>query len=225
LCAVAALAAALALGACGSSETTSSTTATSAKAPSATKVALASADLVAAARLFGNSEPAVEHEVQAARAVWPFIYEGLPAHPSPRLRELLRNADAAAQAIHVSETVPHQLTNPLLEPAAAPIQSLVTFNTLVKQSWAQLRAGAELSGRPGAQRFVRENSGLYVGSIYDAHEQLGQTGRKLEDGYRELGGPNEFAGALRSQEIEQLAASYSEQNIRLFPQVAAELGA
>lgn len=187
---------------------------------------LASADLVAAARLFGNSEPAIEREVQAARAAWPYIYQGLPANPSERLKELLRHADEAAQAIDVpDERVPHAVTDPLLEPGAAPVATLETFDKLVKQSWAQLRAGAELGGDGRAERFVRENSGLYVGSIYDAHEQLGQTGKKLEDGYRELGGPDEFAGSLRQQEIEQLVATYSEQNIRLFPAVAPELGA
>ncbi len=217
-----ALAAALALAACGSSNASSSTATT---ITSPTQVVLASADLVAAARLFGNSEPAIDREVQAARAAWPYIYQGLPARPSSRLRELLRRADEAAQAISVPERVPHAVTDPVLEPAAAPIATLENFNKLVKQSWAQLRAGTEPGADPRAERFLRENSGLYVGSIYDAHEQLGQTGKKLEDGYRELGGPDEFAGSLRQQEVEQLAATYSEQNIFLFPAVAPELGA
>ena len=52
------------------------------------------------------------------------------------------------------------------------------------------------SGSPASARFARENSPLYIESIYDGHFTLAQIGKKLLAAYDKLGGAGAFGTAL-----------------------------
>ena len=73
--------------------------------------------------------------------------------------------------------------------------------------------------------FAHENVALYIESVYDAHFTLAQVGRKLHDGYRELGGPQAFGPALAPAEVSALERAYSEASDRLHPHGGVRLGA
>ncbi len=208
---------------CGSGTTTTATTATS---PSPARVQLATQDTVAAARAIGREEPAVKREVEAARAAWPLIYAGFPVHLSAHSRHLIERASAAAAAIRAPERVPGAATFPLLEPAASAYNPFRAFALLASRSWAQLAATARLqtAGPPLSARFAREASGLYIGAVYDAHAKLSGVGKRIENAFHELGGPNEFAGPLTEAEVEDLATAYSEASAKLVPAVSPQLG-
>jgi hypothetical protein len=86
-------------------------------------------------------------------------------------------------------------------------------------------AVSEIEGGSGAgARFAQENVALYIESVYDAHFTLAQVGRKLRDGYRELGGPGAFGAALAAAEVSALERAYSEVSDRLHPHGGVRLG-
>jgi hypothetical protein len=77
---------------------------------------------------------------------------------------------------------------------------------------------------PAAARFARENAPLYIESVYDAQFTVAQIGKKLEPGYRELGGTDALGAALSATQVKALERTYSEASDRLHPHVSVRLG-
>ena len=70
------------------------------------------------------------------------------------------------------------------------------FTILAERGWTLILAAIRQDehGPSPARKFARENVDLYIESIYDAHFELAQIGKDLENGYMKLGGPDEFHG-------------------------------
>jgi hypothetical protein len=100
------------------------------------------------------------------------------------------------------------------------------FHGLAANGWRMIGAAIDAIGHgsPAAARFARANVALYVESVYDAHFSLAQIGKKLQAGYRKLGGAGAFGTALAKSEVDALARSYSEATDRLHPHVGVRLG-
>jgi hypothetical protein len=73
------------------------------------------------------------------------------------------------------------------------------------------------SASPAAVRFLRKNSALYIGCVWDGHYNLSTIGDDLSLAYRRLGGGASFGGALRPGEVASVARFYSPANARLTP--------
>jgi hypothetical protein len=182
-------------------------------------------DLAAVSRALRESEGPAAHEVAATRTAWPLVANGLPADTGPLLRPV---AAAAASAARV--TLP-----PLFEEAPAasltgPASGVAglfrTYGGLATRAWQQIDAAlAEIDhGSPAAARFARENSPLYIESVYDAHFALAQIGKQLRRAYTMLGGQPAFGRTLTQAEVNTLAQAYSEAADRLHPHVGVRLG-
>ncbi len=60
--------------------------------------------------------------------------------------------------------------------------------------------------------------------MYDGHFALSQTGKNLLAGWQKLGGSSAFGTALPRSEVERLARTYSEPELRLHPHDGVKLG-
>jgi hypothetical protein len=201
---------------CGGSDDTSS--------PPALR--LQRADLVAIVRALPPLEGPVAKEVAATKAAWPLIVDGLPADVTSMPHQLITIATKRAAAIPVSALFEEAKAMTLTGPAAEIVGLFRSFKLLATRGWTLTNAAIEEidHGSPAAARFARENVALYIDSIYDAHFTLAQIGKKLHDGYRNLGGPAEFASTLTQGEVDSLTRTYSEATDRLQPHVAVKLG-
>ncbi len=65
---------------------------------------------------------------------------------------------------------------------------------------------------------------LYIESVYDAQFTAAQIGKTLLSGYKRLGGPAGFEGKLTQAQVQQLAATYSQPRLRLYPHKILKLG-
>jgi hypothetical protein len=194
-------------------------------APAALK--LQREDLVAVARALTAVEAPVQREVEATKAAWPMIANGLPTDTkaisgTPRAANAANSASQLTVPQLFSEAQAATLTGP-----AAQIGGLFrSYALLSARGWklldaaiAQIAAGSSASGR-----FARENAALYIESVYDGHFTLAQIGKKLLAGYRKLGGPADFGATLSQAEVDALAEVYSEARARLHPHVGVRLG-
>jgi hypothetical protein len=181
-------------------------------------------DLALAAHELRRVEPAAARELAAAKAVWPRLAHGLPAETGS-VAAPVRAAQAAAAAL----PMPSVFSEPSAVEFTGPGYSLValyrSFQSLTAHAWPMISAAIDQieRGSPAA-RFARENVGIYIESVYDAHFGLAQVGKKLVDGYHKLKGPAAFGATLTQAEVNALAAAYSEANYRLQPHVDAKLG-
>jgi len=218
LCSVAAaVLAAAVLGGCGGSSKQST--------PAALK--LQREDLLAVTRALKSVEAPVAREVQATKAAWPLIANGLPADTTaisgaPRAAQA---ANSAAQ-LNVPPLFSEAQAATLSGPAAQLAGLYRSYALLSSRGWKLLDATIEQveTGSPASARFARENAALYIESIYDGHFTLAQIGKKLLAGYRKLGGPADFGATLPQAEVDALAAAYSEARDRLHPHVGVRLG-
>jgi hypothetical protein len=184
-------------------------------------------DLVAVSRALKSIEAPVAGEVGATKAAWPLIANGLPADT-----RTVSGAPAAAKAAQAAAQlkVPALLSEArtgILTGPAAQLGGLVrSYMLLSSRGWKLLNSSIEeiQAGPPARARFARENSPLYIESIYDGHFTLAQIGKQLTAAYTKLGGPAAFGASLSQAEIEALAQTYSEENDRLHPHVGARLG-
>jgi hypothetical protein len=194
--------------------------------PTARRLHLDSEDLVAVAQALGRAAPFTQREIAAARGAWPLIYDGLPVHTTVRLRGALELALARTQQIVTPPLFQEEKAATLTGPGSELAGLYRGFTILAERGWKMTLSAAELNeqGPSVARKFARENVGLYIESIYDAHFQLAQIGRLLENDYGKLGGPTEFEGPLTQTQVQGLALIYSELNARLYPHVQALLG-
>jgi hypothetical protein len=215
MCTVVALA--LALAGCGSTNTQST--------PAALK--LQRQDLAAVCRALKSLEGPVVAEVAATKAAWPLIANGLPAdaHGLSASAQIARATRAAARLrlpLLFGETQASSLTGP----ASQLVGLFRSYALLSARGWKLLDAGlAQIeSGAAASARFARENTPIYIESIYDGHFTLAQIGKKLLAAYDKLGGPTAFGASLTRSDVDALARTYSEASDRLHPHVAVRLG-
>ena len=199
-------------------------------------VRLERADLATTAAALRALRPATAQEVSAAKAAWPSIAHGVPHTLTPQARAAIAAVRARVQTIErlgrtmtLSGLLPPVLQEggsaTLTGPAAQIAGLYRNYLLLAARGWKLIEASVDQiqSGRAGA-RFARENIGLYIETVYDAHFTLAQIGKQLQEGYRKLGGARAFGPRLTQADMEALSGAYSEAAVRLHPHVTARLG-
>lgn len=162
-------------------------------------------------------EAPVQREVAAARAAWPALAQGMPAHVSARLASETAVATASAEAMPAPAflTARHELLGP-----AARIAALFhDFELLVQRGWSHTNqtAGSLRHGPATVAAFERSNAGLYIDGIYDGNFDVSLIGERVLHSYERLGGAHAFGKSLTPTEVSSLAAAYSPQTDRLVP--------
>jgi hypothetical protein len=182
-------------------------------------------DLVAVSRVLRGSETPAAHELAATRTAWPLVANGLPADPRALARPVAA-AGASAARVKLPALFQEAPAASLTGPASGLAGLFRTYAGLATRGWQQIGAAvAEIDhGTPAAARFARENSPLYIESIYDAHFSLAQIGKQLERAYTMLGGAAAFRRSLTQAEVNALAEAYSEAAYRLHPHAGVRLG-
>jgi hypothetical protein len=182
-------------------------------------------DLVAVCRALKSTQRSVSVELAAAKPAWRLIVNGLPA-TAASARPSVAAATASSQAVEVPALLSESQAVSLTGPAAQLAGLFRSFVALTSRGWKLI--GAAITqvdhGSPASARFARENVPLYIESVYDGHFSLAQTGKKLLDAYRKLGGPAAFGSALTEGEVDALVRAYSEAADRLHPHVGVRLG-
>jgi hypothetical protein len=182
-------------------------------------------DLVAVSRALRESESPAAHELAATRTAWPLVANGLPADPRA-LAGPVAAAAASAARVKLPTLFQEAPAASLTGPASGLAGLFRTYTGLATRGWRQIGAavGEIDHGTPAAARFARENSPLYIESIYDAHFSLAQIGKQLTRAYTMLGGAAAFGGSLTQAEVNALAEAYSEAAYRLHPHTGVRLG-
>jgi hypothetical protein len=182
-------------------------------------------DLAAVSRALKESETPVAHEVAATRTAWPLVANGLPAETRALVRPVAAAAASAAR-VRLPTLFEEAPAASLTGPASGLAGLFRTYVGLATGGWQQIdAASAEIDhGSATAARFARENSPLYIESVYDAHFALAQIGKQLSRAYTMLGGAQAFGGTLTRAEVNALAEAYSEAADRLHPHTGVRLG-
>lgn len=165
-------------------------------------------------------------EVAAAKAAWPLVLDGLPAHPSAAWRAAIGLADRRASAMRLPALFEERQAASLTGPASGLASTFRSFGVLSTRGWRLIdAAGGEVQhGDALAARFARENVALYVECVYDAHFALAQLGKRLLSAYKTLGGTHAFGSSLTQAEVDGLADFYSQASDRLQPRARVRLG-
>lgn len=211
----AAIAVAVAIAGCGSS----------AKAtPQA--LALERTDLIAVCRALSAARPAAVSEVAATKAAWPLIVNGIPTDTSTISRAAIQRVVRRAEALRVPGLFEERQAAVLTGAGSSLAGIFRTYVLLATRSWRLISAAIDQveHGSPAAARFARANVALYIESVYDAHFSLAQIGKKLLVVYKNQGGPAAFGTSLTQAEVNNLAATYSEAQDRLYPHAGVKLG-
>ena len=199
-------------------------TATTTSSPAAQR--LQREDLIAVSRALQSLEQPIAHEVAASRAAWPLVVNGLHPATLAAARPVITAAAESAARVRPPGALEESQAASLTGPASQLAAQLSAFNGLSTRGWKLILAAIDSieRGSPAGARFARENVALYIDSVYDGHFSLAQIGKKLESGYRMLGGQVAFGGALSQAEVDALASAYSEAADRLHPHVGVRLG-
>jgi hypothetical protein len=174
----------------------------------------------------GEVRAAVHREVATSRAVWPRIYNGLPAHIGTRVQDGIKAASEVAGDLPAPRFMAKQAT--LTGPASGIAGLYEDYDRLAERGWRLTETGIAgiMSGPVSVQRFVRANSPLYIHSVYDGHFDLSLIGKKLLAGYKKIAalskgkkfaGIGGFGASLTQGEVNALAAAYSIPAVRLEP--------
>jgi hypothetical protein len=196
------------------------------KAASPAELKLQREDLVAVERALKTTEGPVSREVSSAKVAWPLVANGLSARFSAATRPPIAAAAESAAKIELPALLEETQAAALTGPASQLAGVFRTFTRLTTRGWKLIGAALEQieHGSPASARFARENVALYIESVYDGHFDLAQLDKKLLAGYRKLGGPTAFGGALTQGEVDALANAYSEATDRLHPHAGVRLG-
>lgn len=164
-----------------------------------------------------SAEGEVRREVSAARGAWPLIADGLPRVLPAPLRRAVHAASVAAKALREPTFTKNaaQLTGP----AAGIVGIYESYERLAERGWPLIAASIDaiLGGAPAVASFERQNSSLYIDTVYDAHFDLSLLGKSLTSAYERLGGQVAFGATLTQGELNTLAAAYSIPAVRLEP--------
>ena len=197
-----------------------------ASAPSPAELALEREDLVFVARTLQSVQGEAAAEVAASRAAWPQLYAGLPPRSSGLYSPQIRSAIETAGRLDLPTLFEPRPAAALTGPASGITGLYRAYSGLATRGWQMIGAtiGQIEHGKPSASRFARDNVGLYVDSIYDAHYGLAQIGKQLHAAYRRLGGEAVFGEALKQSEVDALEHAYSESSSQLAPRAQVKLG-
>jgi len=179
------------------------------------------------ARALAHAEPSARAETLAAKAAWPHVANGVPAHLGSYARNLIDTAAARASSLAVPTVLSEHEAQALIGASSGVAGSYRFFSVLASRGWTLLAADVHQSEHPhtaSAARFARANVDLYIESVYDAHFALAKLGKDILRGYQKLGGTEAFASKLPEREVNALAAQYSEGNFRLYPHPRVHLG-
>jgi hypothetical protein len=170
-------------------------------------------------RTLANTEPSVRSEVAATKAAWPLVARGLPAGAGTIFRPAIRAAVERAATLGLPTIFEEREVPAITGPGSGIAGSYRAFSILATRGWRMIGAAIEEieHGSTTAARFARANVALYIESVYDAHFSLGQIGKRLLAGYKQLGGATTFGAALTQAEVNALAATYSVANDQLHP--------
>jgi hypothetical protein len=168
----------------------------------------------------------VQSEVQATKAAWPLIINGLPANIRKLPRAPVRIATERASALQLPSLFEEHHVASLTGPATALAGTFRSYYLLTGRGWRLITAAVDNSehGSRVAAGFARANVALYSESIYDAHFALEQIGKQMPIDYQRLGGAGAFGASLTPSEVDALARSYSEANDLLKPRARVRLG-
>jgi hypothetical protein len=169
---------------------------------------------------------AVNREVNATKAAWPLIANGLPTSPQAAERASIRTTSLRATQLSLPALFGEVRAASLTGPAAHLAGLFRSFRGLAARGWQLIETALEQSqhGPSTATRFARANVALYIESVYDGHFSLAQIGKQLSEGYGELGGASAFGDTLTEAEVDRLTRTYSEASDRLHPHVGVRLG-
>jgi len=183
-------------------------------------------DFLALVQALERAKPQVQAEIAATKAAWPEILAGLAAHPSARARAKIELAAQRASEVELAPLMSERGAASLTGPASPLAGRFRSYRQLGSRSWQLIASSLEEieHGSPAAARFARENLPLYVEGIYDAHFTLAQTGKQLLAAYKTLGGTKSFGSSLSEAQLQRLASSYSEEQVRLNPKERVKLG-
>lgn len=188
-----------------------------------TELALQRSQLALVSHQLLPLERAVGSEVLGARAAWPSIARGLPAHPGSRLAAQVASANAAAHALQAPAFV--EIRHELIGPAERIALLFGNFELLTQRGWAHVdQAVTVLQHGPAAiASFERSNAGLYINGIYDAHFEASLIGEHILSSYERLGGPQAFGSSLTPAQVHSLLTAFSPQTVRLTPHLWKQL--
>jgi hypothetical protein len=183
-------------------------------------------DLLSVAQALEQARGPVAKEVSAAKTAWRMIANGLPSNAAAISRPAVQDAIDYAGKVGVPTPFQEGEVGELTGPASGLAALFRSYTRLSTRGWQQILAAIEASehGTPAAARFARENSALYIESIYDGHYSLATIGKQLLHGYKKLGGAAAFGASLTQQEVNALAQAYSQSANRLHPHVGVRLG-
>jgi hypothetical protein len=184
------------------------------------------ADLVDVSRALITAAPAVDREVAATKAAWPLIADGLPTDIRALPRTTIQNAITRARELKLPTLFEEGEAASITGPGSTLASLFRGFVTLGGRGWKLIGAAIEEieHGSPRAARFARANVAIYIESVYDAHFELAQIGKKLLKDYKDQKGPEAFGGSLTQAQVDSLAQTYSEPSDRLYPHTGVKLG-
>jgi hypothetical protein len=184
------------------------------------------ADLVDVAEALSAAAPAVDREVAASKAAWPLVAHGLPSDIRALPRAKIQAAIALAGELKVPTLFEEGEAASITGPGSTLASLFRGFVTLGGRGWKLIGAAVQEveHGSPAAARFARANVALYIESVYDAHFELAQIGKKLLKDYKDQKGPEAFGETLTQAQVDSLAQTYSEPSDRLYPHTGVKLG-
>jgi hypothetical protein len=183
-------------------------------------------DLVVVARALKAVQRETAQEVQATKAAWRSVADGLPEHTASVPASLIRAAAHRATTMRNPGLLEERKALSLTGPASGISGLYRAYSSLAGRGWHMIGGALEEieRGRPAGARFARDNVALYIVSVYDAHFGLAQIGKRMLSAYAALGGPRAFGKSLTDAEVTRLANAYSEANDRLHPHPGVHLG-
>ena len=183
-------------------------------------------DFVAVARTLRALVPAVDGEVAAARAAWPFVLDGLPAHVGALARARILAAVRSAERLPLPALFTEQQAATLTGPGSPLAGRYRDFQQLNSASWRQIAVAlAQIERGPArVASFARANAPIYIEGVYDAHYSIAETGRDVARGYETLGGAAMLGAVLGEREVRELEGSYTRAGDRLTPHERVKLG-
>ena len=185
-------------------------------------------DLVAVCRALQRAKRPVSAQLAASKRAWPSVVHGLPQSSSGLAAARPAIGETALKAARLPEPPPMtEAENRYLTGPGSPLAGLYrTYVGLASKGWVQIAAmQAQIEhGRAPAKRFASENVALYIEAVYDGQFDLGQIQKRLQKGYREVGGEAALGKALTQAEVRSLEDVYSEKTARLEPHATVKLG-
>ncbi len=185
-----------------------------------------------ASRALASAQRQLATEVAATKVAWPLVANGLQLNGSATRsgassqQHTIQAAATAAAQLKLPELFQEHRAASITGPASSIASLFRGYSVLSMRGWQMILNTVEQveHGSPTAARFARATVNLYIDTVYDAHFSVAQIGKQLAAGYEKLGGPIAFGSSLTQDEVNALAAAYSEASDRLYPHPSVKLG-